>query len=431
MDWVKDCEKWSKIATECEAKGDTAGATGAYDRLSGAWLRGASHAASTDERRTRMERSLHFRRRAVSPEPEPAGRRRPTLPPAAGGGTPPTGRGAAERGKGEMEEPGSLRSMLSQDSVGQLLISLVDNLTEDSSVAWEDIGGLDHLKRELKYALALSVLPAPDGIRIEYSGDILMYGPPGTGKTMLAAALSNSLCRGGIRGRFFNVHASALKGHYQGNTEKSITLLYETARESSPSLVFFDEIDGLCRSRDSGDTAGREILGVLLQEMDGMAVKDRNLGSAFVLTVAATNRPWDLDPAILSRFGENRVYVPPPDQAARRQILGKRLGGFGYALESESLLDWLAEDGCTAGYSGRDLRNLTARIVRRMWTRANQNLYDWADIRELESLHLRAEPITKADLSEALRGVKGSVTPEVEVHFRRWSEDPRYRPAGS
>ncbi|MDZ7317382.1 MAG: ATP-binding protein [candidate division KSB1 bacterium] len=414
--WIQDCEDLRKQAEAFAAQGNFVAAGNAYDQLSRAWLRGASQAISAEERGRRMANSLKFRELAVqylSGKKEPAG--------AAGG--------AAEPRKGVAAGAGNIRAQLAGDAIGQMLIGLVDSFAQDSNVTWDDIGGLDSLVKDLKRALASAVVRQPEGVKREASGDILLFGPPGTGKTLLAAALSNALCLGGVPGRFYNVRVAGLKGHYQGNTEKSISLLYETAAGTSPSLVFIDEIDGLCTSRSSNaDAASRAILGVLLEEMDGMAKKGRDLRSRFVLTVAATNLPWDLDPAILSRFGENRVYVPPPDEGGRRQILEKLILRQGYTLEDPTLLDWLADDKQTKGYSGRDLRSLTAVAKNRMEQEMNPELSEWKDLREIADRTLKLRPLKKKDFESAKKLVAASLTDAVIEHYLRWSDDPTYRP---
>ena len=418
--WIQECEDLKKEAEACAAQGRFSAAGEAYDRLSRAWLRGASQAVSSEERARRMANSLKYRGLAVQ---FLSGKKSGTG--AAGGGEQKSAPTAAGGGAGA----GNIRTQLAGDPIGQMLIAMVDGFAQDSTVTWDDIGGLDSLVKDLKKALAAAVVRQPEGVKREASGDILLFGPPGTGKTLLAAALSNALCLGGVPGRFYNVRVAGLKGHYQGNTEKSISLLYETAAGTSPSLIFIDEIDGLCTSRgNSQDAASRAILGVLLAEMDGMAKKGRDVRSRFVLTVAATNLPWDLDPAILSRFGENRVFVPPPDALGRRHILEKLILRQGYALESESLIDWLAEDAQTEGYSGRDLRNMTSVAKNRMEQEMNPELSEWKDLREIAERTLKLRPLKREDFKVALRLAPPSLTDKIVEDYRRWGDDPNYHP---
>ena len=422
--WILDCDQFRKLAEEKVKTGDREGAGAAYDQLSRAWLRGASQAISPAERTIRMENSLKFRELAlnhISGKSESVKTSADVIVAKHKDSSSPSG---SEMPASSM---GNIRAQLLNDSIGQMIIGMVDGFAQASTVTWSDIGGLDCLVKDLKRALASAVVKYPENVHREASGDILLYGPPGTGKTLLAAALASALKLDGGKGFFYNVRAAGLKGHYQGNTEKSISLLYETAGNTSPSLVFVDEIDGICTSRDGAqDAASRAILSVLLEEMDGMSKKGRSLQERFVLTVAATNTPWALDAALLSRFGENRVYVPAPDSNGRLQILGKQMKG--YEPEDPSVLEWLAQDEQTEGYSGRDLRSLASVAKNRMEIELNQDLADWNDLKDIMDKTVKLRPLTKEDFKTALKQVPASITPKIIEHYQRWSEDPTYRP---
>lgn len=404
--WIQDAQELQARAECLKKSGDLQGAAAAYDQLSRVWLTGASQAFSADNRRIRMDQSNSFRELArecknMLSMPE------------------------AEKETNEGSDMGKIRSQLSKDDIGRMLIAQVDNFAQTSSVTWDDIGGLYSLVSDLKKALASAVVKYPAGIKREASGDILLVGPPGTGKTMLAAALANAISLDGMTGRFYNVGLAGLKGHYQGNTEKAISLLYETARANAPSLVFVDEIDSLCISRGQGvDASSRAILGVLLSEMDGLASKT---SKDFVLTVAATNTPWALDPALLSRFGENRILVPVPDASGRREILEKLIRRQGYEV-TDGDLDWLADDAQTKGYSGRDLKNLAAVAKRGMEMEMNPQLADWKDLAEVAGVEIKLRPLSRTDFVSARVRVPPSISGDEMEHFRRWCEDPNYRP---
>lgn len=413
MGWMDDA---GRLLSEAEAKtaaGDMAGAARAYEALSKIWLSAASSASSPEGRRTRMDQSIAYREMARKCT---AGRANTASP---------SGSAAPEASK-----IGKIRAQLSGDSIGQMLIAQVDGFAQTSNVSWDDIGGLDSLVADLKKALASAVVHYPEGIKREASGDILLVGPPGTGKTMLAAALAKAICIDGLAGRFYNVGLAGLKGHYQGNTEKTISLLYETARENSPSLVFMDEIDALCSSRSNGngDASSRAILGVMLSEMDGMSRKNCGPDKSFVLTVAATNTPWSLDPALLSRFGENRILVPAPDASGRRAILEKLILRQGWQLEDASDLDWLSGDELTCGYSGRDLRSLTSIAKRSVEMEMNPNLSNWNDLKEVAGAEVKLRALRRADFETALKRVPPSINMQMMEDFRRWCEDPNYSP---
>jgi AAA+ superfamily predicted ATPase len=318
--------------------------------------------------------------------------------------------------------PDSLHAQLAGDQVGDMLIAQIEGFRRTSGVTWDDIGGQEKLVADLKSILAQSVMTRPDGSHPDGAGKILMVGPPGTGKTFLVSALANSISSAGT---FFDVALSGIEGHYKGMTEKAIGLLYETARFYAPSLVFIDEVDCLCTSRENG--GGGAALGSLLAEMDGIKTKgDGKTEPPFVLSVAATNAPWALDAALLSRFGGHIVLVGAADAAGRRQILEKQLRR--YTLESGDLLDWLSADERTAGFSGRDLQNLVANAVQSMQQEMNPGISTWTSIEEIKGRVQKERPLTRADFEKALKIVKASITPEMMSNYRSWMKDKTFRP---
>ena len=433
-EWIDEAKTLLSRAEERSGAGDWLAAAALYEDLSQKWLKGASEVFSPQSRRSRMDQSIRYRELARLCKQRSSGAsdtmpQSPVLPSSVSAQAVSAAAGSADV-QSEAGNMGKIRAQLANDAIGQMLIAQVDGFAQTSSVTWEDIGGLDSLVGDLKKALASAVVRYPEGIRREASGDILMVGPPGTGKTMLAAALANSICLDGMEGRFYNVGLAGLKGHYQGNTEKAISLLYETARENSPSLVFMDEIDSLCTARGEGggDASSRAILGVMLSEMDGMAKKNCDPRASFVLTVAATNTPWALDAALLSRFGENRVLVPAPDADGRRAILEKLIVAHGYSLADEGDLDWLADDAQTFGYSGRDLRSLTSVAKRAMEMEMNPGLSNWKDLKDVAGTEVKLRALTHADFASALKRVPPSITEKTMDDYRRWCEDPNYRP---
>ena len=202
-------------------------------------------------------------------------------------------------------------------------IILRDLLLKIPKITWNDIVGLEMAKRTLKEAVILPAL-RPDlfkGLRSPPKG-VLLFGPPGTGKTMLGkcvAAVSQS--------SFFCISASTLTSKYHGEGEKLVRKLFDVARELQPSVIFIDEIDSLLSSRHSREhDAVRRLKTEFLIQFDGVSTnaKDR------VLVMGATNRPQDLDDAVLRRM-EKRIYIPLPDEDARKTLL-KQTGGKEVAL---------------------------------------------------------------------------------------------------
>jgi katanin p60 ATPase-containing subunit A1 len=238
----------------------------------------------------------------------------------------------------------------------------VRGLIHRSTITWDDIAGLEETKKAAQMAYALSLATRPDGVQISPVRSILLYGPPGNGKSLLAAACSNAL-----EATFFNVKVSHLLSKYFGESSKLITALYDEARAQAPSVVFLDEVDALTGTRrDEQAGPDRRLLANLLSELDGVGDKG---GAPFVMTLAATNTPWAIDPAVLSRF-ERKIFIPLPDATARGRILKLQLTNRGYQVEGG--LDHLV--GQTEGYSGRELERLCKLLVERMFHEQNPEL---------------------------------------------------------
>jgi len=216
-------------------------------------------------------------------------------------------------------------------------------VSEKPNVKWDDVAGLEGAKDALKEAVILPV-KFPQlftGKRRPWKG-ILMYGPPGTGKTYLAKAVATE-----ADSTFFNVSSSDLVSKWQGESERLVRNLFEMARESKPAIIFIDEIDSLCSSRSDGENdSTRRIKTEFLVQMQGVGKGD--LG---VLVLGATNIPWGIDSAMRRRF-EKRIYIPLPDDAARKVMFKVHLGDTESTL-TDTDFDELAR--MSAGFSGSDI----------------------------------------------------------------------------
>jgi SpoVK/Ycf46/Vps4 family AAA+-type ATPase len=191
---------------------------------------------------------------------------------------------------------------------------------------------------------------------------------------------------------------------YFGESSRLVSALYAEATAQAPSVVFLDEFDALTGSREGSDSgAERRVLSTLLSELDGLDDKRRDDGP-YVLTIAATNLPWQVDKAVLSRFGARLIYVPLPDEAARRAILQIHIERKGHT--SQAPLNDLVKK--TAGYSGREIEAVVGYAVSRMIGRANPDLLKQASQgREtLAGYMLKVEPIAAADFDAALAAVR-------------------------
>ncbi|NLL10498.1 MAG: AAA family ATPase, partial [Methanomicrobiales archaeon] len=210
---------------------------------------------------------------------------------------------------------------------------------EIPEVPWDMVEGLDAEKREIEKIIEWPVYrrEAFEKLKIKPPKGILLFGPPGTGKTLLAKAVAAK-----SRMNFISVKGPELLSKWVGESEKQVREAFRKARQSAPSIIFFDEIDALVQKRGQergGTRAGESVLSQILTEMDG--VEDLS----GVVVIAATNRPDLLDPALL-RPGrlEKHIYIRPPDQKGRRAILELYLKDLGSLLDDDIDYDSLAHD---------------------------------------------------------------------------------------
>jgi len=261
---------------------------------------------------------------------------------------------------------------------------------ESPKISWSDIGGLDKVKQTLTENVIWAI-KQPERFKklgITPVSGVLLYGPSGCGKTMLAHALAYE-----SGANLITIRGPEILSKWVGESEKAIRGIFRKAKLSSPCIIFFDEIDSIARSRSFADeyNTSEGILSQLLTEMDSV----RNTFGVFV--VAATNRPDLIDPALL-RPGrlDLLVYVPPPDEAGRLEVL--RILTAKMPLAEDVKLEEIAKQ--TQGYSGADLQAL----VREAGLHALQKGGDSTVVR-------------LADFQHALSKVRPSITKEVESWY--------------
>jgi transitional endoplasmic reticulum ATPase len=230
-------------------------------------------------------------------------------------------------------------------------------LIEVPNVKWEDIGGLAEVKEELQEAIEWP-LKYPEIFSYMNTSPpkgVLLYGPPGTGKTMLAKAVANE-----SEANFISIKGPELLSKWVGESEKAIREVFRKARQASPTIIFFDELDSITPVRGSGfggSQVTERVISQILTELDGLEeLKD-------VVVIGATNRIDIVDPALLrpGRF-DKMLKVPVPDVDARKQILKIHLEK--KPLADDVKIDELADK--TDGYSGADLAalaNTTSMLV--------------------------------------------------------------------
>ncbi|MFA5406034.1 MAG: CDC48 family AAA ATPase [Candidatus Nanoarchaeia archaeon] len=221
-------------------------------------------------------------------------------------------------------------------------------LVEVPNVKYEDIGGLEEVKKQLKEMIEWP-LEHPDSFKrlgIKPPRGILLFGPPGCGKTLLAKAVAKE-----SEANFISIKGPSLFSKWVGESERAIREIFRKARQVSPCIIFFDEIDSLApkRSGGEGNKAYEQVVNQLLTEMDGLEELND------VIIIAATNRPDIIDPALLrpGRF-DRIIVVPQPDRESRLQILKVHTNGM--PLDKDVNLEWLSDK--TSGFSGADLQSL-------------------------------------------------------------------------
>lgn len=228
-----------------------------------------------------------------------------------------------------------------------------DPLGVDQNVTFDGVGGLQGHIDQLKEMVALPLLYPEIFMRFKITPPrgVLFHGPPGTGKTLLARALASSVSSQGRKVTFYMRKGADALSKWVGEAERQLRLLFEEARKNQPSIIFFDEIDGLAPVRSSKqEQIHASIVSTLLALMDGMD------GRGQVIVIGATNRPDSIDPALRrpGRF-DREFYFPLPNTDARRAIIDIHTKGWSPPLAPPVKAE-LAR--LTKGYGGADLRAL-------------------------------------------------------------------------
>jgi len=278
---------------------------------------------------------------------------------------------------------------------------------QDVAVAFDSIGGLDDAKKALREAITYPLkYPSlyQDGVAREACKGVLLFGPPGTGKTMLAKAVATE---GGAA--FLAIDASSIENKWLGESEKNAKAVFSLARRLAPCVVYIDEVDAVLSSREGGDDTSHGTLTsvktTLMQEWDGLrTTQDR------VVVIGSTNRPYDLDEAVLRRM-PRRILVDLPDLQTREEILRVTLRDNN--VDDDVDLTILAKK--LDGYSGSDCKEICREAIvrishehaRKLDALSASDELDGACVAALDPPPLRAACM--ADFEKAIERLSASV----------------------
>jgi transitional endoplasmic reticulum ATPase len=276
-------------------------------------------------------------------------------------------------------------------------------LVEVPDVRWDDIGGLEEAKQELREAVEwpLKYPEVFSHMRAQPPKGILLYGPPGTGKTLLAKAVANE-----SEANFISVKGPEFLSKWVGESEKAVRETFRKARQAAPCVVFMDEIDAIAPTRGSGfdSHVTERVVSQILTELDGL---EELRG---VVVIAATNRPDIIDPALLrpGRF-DRLIFIPPPDRKAREEIF--KIHTRSKPLAEDVDIAKLAE--MTENYTGADIAavcNEAVMLAIREYISEGKPLDKETMKKELklkmkhfEEAMKKIKPISKEELEQYLR----------------------------
>ncbi len=276
---------------------------------------------------------------------------------------------------------------------------------EVPNVKWEDVGGLEDVKQELKEAVEwpLTYKALFTHAHATPPKGIFLYGPPGTGKTLLAKAVASE-----SQANFISIKGPELLSKWVGESEKGVREVFRKARQAAPCIVFFDEVDAIAPVRGSGfgdSHVTERVISQLLTELDGLEVL-RN-----VVVIAATNRPDIVDPALLraGRF-DRMLYIPPPDRNSRLQIIKIHAGKV--PLADDVNIDRLADH--TDGYTGADIASFVqAAVILAM----REHVTKYSSPKEAEE-HAQELEVHSCHIEEAMKRIRPLSTQELDWYKR-------------
>ena len=275
-------------------------------------------------------------------------------------------------------------------------------MIKNPNVKFSDIIGMNDMKQTL-YEIIIVPQIRPDfftGIRKPQRG-ILLFGPPGTGKTMIAKAIASE-----CKSTFFNISASSLTSKWVGESEKTVKSLFKIAYKKVPSIIFIDEIDSILSKRSENENeATKRLKTEFLIQFDGLGSNT----NAKLLVIAATNRPMDLDEALLRRLPK-RVYCGPLDEDGRFEFIKKVINRVETNLSDDDIREITKK---TNDYSNSDLMELCREAA-------------YQPVRELttdEILKIKKfRHLVKQDLLTAVQKIRGTLSKKVRDELQKWND---------
>lgn len=224
------------------------------------------------------------------------------------------------------------------------LYSYDDRFLSKPDLNFDDVAGMELVKKEIDLKIIKPLLH-PEIYKAygkKSGGGILLFGPPGCGKTYIAKATA-----GQINAKFISIELNDILDMWIGNSEKNLHDIFELARNNTPCVLFIDEVDALGASRtDMKTSSSRTVINQFLQELDGI-----NANNEGILVMAATNTPWNLDPAFRrpGRF-DRIIFIPPPDQSTRESLFKIKL-----SKKPITTIDYTSLAKKSEHYSGADI----------------------------------------------------------------------------
>lgn len=281
--------------------------------------------------------------------------------------------------------------------------ALREVFVEIPDVKWDDIGGLEYVKQELQEAVEWPLKYQALFLHSDATPPkgILLYGPPGTGKTLMAKAAAHE-----SEANFISIKGPELLSKWVGESEKGVREVFRKARQASPCIVFFDEIDAIAPTRGgmgSDSHVTERVISQLLTELDGLEVLSN------VIIIAATNRPDIIDAALLrpGRF-DRLLYVPPPEKESRIKIF--KIHTSKKPLADDVKIETLAAD--TEGYTGADIAALASAAV---MLALREHIEKYKDPKKAESAKTELKLHMK-HFEEAMKKIRPLSKHEIETY---------------